>query len=96
MATTNNTQYYDQAKQQYDTTYNSKVQALKNQLAQNQQNLEQQKGGVNNNYDYQVQNQNLSNKLNKNTVSNTMLGRGLSNSSIAVSGIAEQDARTLD
>lgn len=91
MADTN--KYYQQAQSQYDTTYNSKVQALKNQLAQNQQNLDQQKGGINSNYDYQIQNQNLANKLNKNTVSNTMLGRGLANSSIAVSGIAEQDAK---
>ena len=88
-----NNKYYQQAQSQYDTTYNSKVQALKNQLAQNQQNLDQQKGGINSNYDYQIQKQNLANKLNKNTVSNTMLGRGLANSSIAVSGIAEQDAK---
>lgn len=85
--------YREQAKQQYDPSYNARVQALKNQLAQNQQSLEQQKTGVNNNYNLQVKNQNLNNKLNKNNVSNTMLGRGLSNSSIAVSGLAEQDAK---
>lgn len=85
--------YYTQAEQQYNPSYNQKVTALQNQLAQNQQNLEQQKVGVNANYDYQVQNQNLNNRLNKNNVSNAMLGRGLSNSSIAVSGLAEQDAK---
>lgn len=85
--------YMEQAKQQYDSSYNAKVNALKNQLAQNQQALDQQKTGVNNNYDIQVNQQNLNNKLNKNNVSNAVLGRGLSNSSIAVSGLAEQDAK---
>ena len=85
--------YYTQAEQQYNPSYNQKVTALQNQLAQNQQNLEQQKVGINANYDYQVQNQNLNNRLNKNNVSNAMLGRGLSNSSIAISGLAEQDAK---
>ena len=88
-----NNKYYQQAQQQYTPSYNLKVDALKNQLASNQQNLEQQKTGINNNYDLQVQNQNLNNKLNKNNVSNALLGRGLSNSSIAVSGLAEQDAK---
>ena len=85
--------YMEQAKQQYDSSYNAKVTSLKNQLAQNQQALDQQKTGINNNYDLQVQEQNLNNKLNKNNVSNTILGRGLANSSIAVSGLAEQDAK---
>lgn len=85
--------YKQQAQQMYDPAYNGKVTALKNQLAQNQQSLEQQKTGINSSYDLQVDNQNLNNKLNKNTVSNTMLGRGLANSSIAVSGLAGQDAK---
>lgn len=83
--------YRKQATQEYDVGYNQKVQALKNQLAQNQQTLDQQKGGINANYDTQVSNQNLANKKSKNNLSNTMLGRGLSNSSIAVSGLAEAD-----
>lgn len=83
--------YRKQATQEYDVGYNQKVQTLKNQLAQNQQTLEQQKGGINANYDQQVANQNLSNKKSKNNLSNTMLGRGLANSSIAVSGLAEAD-----
>ena len=85
--------YYQQAEQQYNPSYNGKVQALKNQLAQNQQNLEQQKTGINQNYDLQVNNANLNNRLNKNSVSNAILGRGLANSSIAISGLAEQDAK---
>ena len=85
--------YYTQAEQQYNPSYNGKVQALKNQLAQNQQNLEQQKTGINQNYDLQVNNANLNNRLNKNSVSNAILGRGLANSSIAISGLAEQDAK---
>ena len=85
--------YYQQAEQQYNPSYNGKVQALKNQLAQNQQSLEQQKTGINQNYDLQVNNANLNNRLNKNSVSNAILGRGLANSSIAISGLAEQDAK---
>jgi hypothetical protein len=85
------TDYRQQATQEYDVSYNKKVQALKNQLAQNQQTLDQQKGGINANYDLSVANQNLANKKAKNSLSNTMLGRGLSNSSIAVSGLAEAD-----
>ena len=85
------TDYRKQATQEYDASYNKKVQALKNQLAQNQQTLDQQKGGINANYDLSVANQNLANKKAKNSLSNTMLGRGLANSSIAVSGLAEAD-----
>ena len=85
------TDYRKQATQEYDASYNKKVQALKNQLAQNQQTLDQQKGVINANYDLSVANQNLANKKAKNSLSNTMLGRGLSNSSIAVSGLAEAD-----
>lgn len=85
--------FYQQAQQQYDPSYNMKAQALKNQLAENQNNLEQQKSGINANYDTQVGNQNLTNKYNKNNYSNTMLGRGLSNSSIVGTGIAEQDSK---
>lgn len=85
--------YKQQAQQQYDSGYNQKVQALKNQLASQQQSLEQQKGGINQNYDISVGNANLNNRMNKNNVSNTMLGRGLGNSSVAVSGLAEQDAK---
>lgn len=85
------TNYKQQATQEYDASYNQKVQGLKNQLAQNQQTLDQQKGGINANYDTQVSNQNLSNKKSKNNLSNTMLGRGLANSSIVVSGLAESD-----
>ena len=85
------TDYRKQATQEYDASYNKKVQALKNQLAQNQQTLDQQKGVINANYDLSVANQNLANKKAKNSLSNTMLGRGLANSSIAVSGLAEAD-----
>ena len=85
--------YIDQATSQLTPTHNSQVTSLKNQLAQNQLALDQQKNSVNANYDLNVKNQNLNNRLNKNTVSNTMLGRGLANSSIAISGLAEQDAK---
>lgn len=83
--------YRQQAQQEYDVSYNQKVQALKNQLAQNQQTLDQQKGGINSNFDTQVGNQNLASKKARNNISNTALGRGLANSSIVTSGLAEQD-----
>ena len=88
-----NQKYIDQATSQLTPTHNSQVTSLKNQLAQNQLALDQQKNSVNANYDLNVKNQNLNNRLNKNTVSNAMLGRGLGNSSIAISGLAEQDAK---
>ena len=87
------TNYQQQASEQLQSEYNQKKTALKNQLAGNLQSLETQKTGINNAYDKQVANQQLQNKLNKNSVSNAMLGRGLGNSSIAVSGLAEQDAK---
>ena len=85
--------YIDQATSQLTPTHNSQVTSLKNQLAQNQLALDQQKNSVNANYDLNVQNQNLNNRLNKNATSNAILGRGLANSSIAISGLAEQDAK---
>lgn len=83
--------YYTQAEKQTKTSYNKQRQALKNSYEQNKLNLEQQKTGINQGYDNQVKSQNLNNKLGKNNLSNAMLGRGLANSSIAVSGLAEAD-----
>ncbi|MGL4774528.1 MAG: hypothetical protein ACRC2K_13285 [Clostridium sp.] len=85
--------YRQQAQAQYDPSYNARVQALKNQLAQNTLSLDQSKTGINQNYDTQVGHQNLNNKISKNNISNTMLGRGLGASSIVTSGLAESDAR---
>lgn len=86
-------QYIDQATKQHDVGYNAKVQAYKNTLAETLASQEGQKLGINANYNQQVQGQNLNNALNKNATSNAMLGRGLGNSSIAVSGLAENDAK---
>ena len=83
--------YIQQATNEYNPTYNAKVTALKNQLAQNKLTLDQQKTGINTNYDTQVANQNLANLKSKNNISNTMLGRGLANSSIVTSGLGEAD-----
>lgn len=83
--------YQSQAQKEYDVGYNQKVTALKNQLAQQQSTLDGQKGGINSNFDTQVQSQNLSNKKAMNNISNTALGRGLQNSSIVTSGLAESD-----
>ena len=85
--------YYQQAQQQYDPAYNQKVQNYKNQLAQNQLAVDQQKTGINANYDMQVQNQQRNNQLLRNSISNQMLGRGLANSSIAISGLEQQNAQ---
>lgn len=86
-------QYIKQATKQYDVGYNAKVQAYKNTLAETLASQEGQKLGINANYNQQVQGQNLNNALNKNSTSNAMLGRGLGNSSIAISGLAENDAK---
>lgn len=85
--------YYNQAQAQYDQAYNTKVQGYKNQLADNLLALDNQKTGINQAYDKQVADQNLTNTQNKNSISNAMIGRGLNNSSIAISGLAEQDAK---
>lgn len=85
------TDFKKQATQEYDSSYNQKVQTLKNQLAQNTQTLEQQKGGITANYNTQVANQNLANQKSRNNISNSALGRGLQNSSIVTSGLAEAD-----
>lgn len=89
MATNN--QWYEQAKQQYMPNYNKQVEALKNQLQQNQLALDGSKTGINQNYDNQVYSQNLNNIKTKNNYNNVMAGRGLSNSSIVGSGLAEKD-----
>lgn len=83
--------YRTLALQQLDPSYNAKIQALKNATASQLQNLEQSKGGINQNYDLQVDNQNLNNTKGKNNYSNSMLGRGLGRSSIVGTGLAEQD-----
>jgi hypothetical protein len=84
-------QYYGQAKQQVDPTYNAKATALKNSLAQNTMQLDQSKTGINNNYNNQVSMQNLNNMKSRNNISNNALGRGLSASSIVTSGLGEAD-----
>jgi hypothetical protein len=80
-----------QATNQYTPAYNEKVAALKNALAQNLAALEGQKTGINQNYDTQVSSQNFANTRSKNNYSNSMLGRGLGRSSIATTGLSEQD-----
>jgi hypothetical protein len=53
--------------------------------------LEGQKGGINKNYDMQVDNQNMNSTKSKNNYSNTMLGRGLGRSTIVGTGLGEMD-----
>ena len=83
--------YRQQAEQEYNPVYNAKLQALKNQLASNQQAVSQQAGGINSSYDDYVNKQNLQNMRNKNNISNSALGRGLSRSSIVTSNLGEAD-----
>lgn len=92
MATTNGKDYRAEAEAQYDPSYQAKLEALKQQNASQKQALDQSKTGINANFDQQSKLQNLNNTMNKNNMSNAMLGRGLGNSSIAVSGLAGQDA----
>jgi hypothetical protein len=81
--------YRQQAEEQLNPKYNTDITGLKNTLAQNLLAQEQSKAGINTNFDGQVKNQNLSNIKNQNNFSNTMLGRGLSQSSIVGTGIGE-------
>lgn len=81
--------YTEDARQQFEPTYNQKVQLLKNQLAQNVTNLENSKLGVNQNFDQQITKNNRYIKGNQNRFSNMTLGRGLGRSTIATSGIGE-------
>lgn len=90
MAKTYN-EYKKQAQQEYDPSYNAKVTAINNALNEQTTNLENQKGTINQNYDTQVQDQNLQNTVNKNNISNSALNRGLGRSSIVTSGLAEAD-----
>ncbi len=90
-AITTDSIYYSQAQKEIDPSYNAKVTAMNNALASQQQALEQQKGGVNGNFDTMVSSQNRNNNLSKNNLSNQMLGRGLGRSSIVTSGMAQQD-----
>lgn len=81
--------YTEDARQQYEPTYNQRVQLLKNQMAQNITNLENSKLGVNQNFDQQIMKNNRYIKSNQNRFSNMTLGRGLGRSTIATSGIGE-------
>ncbi len=83
--------YRKQAESQYDPTYNQRVAQLKNSLAQKIAALNQQIPSINYNYDKQIQNQNLQNKIAKNNFSNNMLNRGLGRSTIYTTGAAEMD-----
>jgi len=84
-------QYGTAAANEINPQYNSKVQILKNTLAQNKLALQQQKTGVNSNYDTQVSDQNLSNNSNKSNYSDILTSRGIGRSSIAATGLAEMD-----
>jgi hypothetical protein len=81
--------YLGAATEEYTPIYNSKVTALKNALSSNLLALEQQKGGINTNYDTQVTGQNRQNVSAQNDFSNQVGSRGLGRSSIAVSGLGE-------
>lgn len=91
MAITKGNQYYNQAATETQSSYDAQLAALKNQLASNQQANQAQIGGVNANFDQQVQQQNIANTRSQNNISNNALGRGLSRSSIVTSGLAESD-----
>lgn len=83
--------YRQTATKQYQPQHNQKVNAVNNQLNTTVNGLEQSRGGINQNYDTQVEKQNLMNTLAKNNYNNQMLGRGIGKSSIATSGMAGMD-----
>lgn len=87
--------YVKQATAQYDPTYNTKVNNLKNTLASNLAGYDQQKVAANSTYDKQVDSQNVNNQLAQNTYDNQMTKRGLDFSTIASSGMSGlQDKNT--
>jgi len=83
--------YKQLAQAQYDPAYNAKRTAILNELASNQQALQNQITGINQNYDKAVYNQNLSNKKLKNNISNAAIGRGLTRGTGVTSSLAEAD-----
>jgi len=83
--------YKQLAQAQYDPAYNAKRTAILNELASNQQALQNQVAGVNQNYDKAVYNQNLNNKKLKNNISNAAIGRGLTRGTGVTSSLAEAD-----
>jgi hypothetical protein len=83
--------YKQLAQAQYDPAYNAKRTAILNELASNQQALQNQITGINQNYDKAVYNQNLSNKKLKNNISNAAIGRGLTRGTAVTSSLAEAD-----
>lgn len=83
--------YKKLATQEYDTSYNQKVQALKNELQSKVGNLDSSKVGINKNFDRNIANQNRQTTSAKNNFSNQVLSRGLGRSSIATSGLGELD-----
>ena len=82
--------YNQQATQQYDPQYNAKVTAAKNALATTLNSLDASKTGINANYDTQINANNRGTVKNQNSYSNSTLGRGLGDSTIASTGITEQ------
>jgi hypothetical protein len=83
--------YLGQARKELDPQYASKLQEMKNTLATQLANLDAGRTGVNQNFDKQIENQNLQNTLGKNNFSNTMLGRGFGRSSMVTTGLAGMD-----
>lgn len=81
--------YTSAASNEINPQFNSKVQILKNTLAQNKLALTQQKTGVNRNYDTEVTNQNMTNKNAVQSFNNNITARGLGRSSIQATGSAE-------
>ncbi|MGL5352141.1 MAG: hypothetical protein ACRDA5_02300 [Clostridium sp.] len=83
--------YVDEASKQYDPQYEARKRALENGYNSNVNDLNNSKTGINANYDTRVKGQNLQNTVNKNNMSNGMLGRGMGRSSIATSGLTGLD-----
>lgn len=85
--------YREEASSQLQGSYDAKRRQYENALNQGLTDLDNSKTGINQNFDHQVKNQALQNKLGKNNFANASLGRGMGRSSIAVSGLAGMDAR---
>jgi hypothetical protein len=80
--------YNNMATNQYDVSYNQRVQALKNSLANKLAVYDSQKTGVNQNYDIQADTAQKNGAMTKNSFGNNMLNRGMGRSTIATTGEA--------
>lgn len=86
-------EYLKDAQNQYDPSYNEKVNAINAAMNSGMTAYDNQTGTVNKTYDTQLNDQNKQNTVNKNYFDNINSGRGLGRSTILTTGLAGMDDR---